>query len=94
MDFFQIEDIVKNELIKHLNLDKDYFTRYSDNGNNLYLTNDLGCDLLDRYEILNAIEKKCGILIPDDDIIWNNDLTIYQYVDSILKNIQSNKYEY
>ena len=76
----QIRSIILEIFIRHLKLDKDYFSRYSDNGDSLYIVKDLGCDQLSRFEILEKIEKKCGILIGDEDIIWGNDVTIREYI--------------
>lgn len=88
MEQSYIENIVKEIFIKHLGLDKDYFSRYSDDGMNLYIVKDIGCDPLSRFEILEKIEKKCGILVSDEDIVWGNDLTLYQYIESIYKHIK------
>lgn len=84
-----IKDIILEIFIKHLNLDKDYFSRHPDNGDSLYIVKDLGCDQLSRFEILEKIEKKCGILIGDEDIIWGDDLTILEYIESIYKHIKN-----
>lgn len=84
-----IKDIILEIFIKHLGLDKDYFSRYPDNGDNLYIFKDLECDQISRFEILEKIEKKCGILVDDKDIIWGNDLTIGEYIESIYKHIKN-----
>ena len=47
------------------------------------------CDQLLRFEILEKIEKKCGILISDEDIIWGDDLTIGEYIEYIYKHIKN-----
>lgn len=91
MDKEHIKDIILNIFIDYLHLDKDYFSRFSDDGNNLFIVKDLGCDPLTRFEILERIEKKCGILISDEDVIWGNDLTIYQYINSIYSNIKNER---
>ena len=87
-----ISELVKDIFIKHLELDNNYFSQYSDDGDNLYIVKDLGCDILSRYEILNDIEKKCGILFGDDDVIWKDDLTIFQYIECIYQNLEKNKF--
>lgn len=84
-----IKDIILEIFIRHLKLDKDYFSRCPDNGDSLYIVKDLGCDQLSRFEILEKIEKKCGILIGDEDIIWGDDLTILEYIESIYKHIKN-----
>lgn len=92
MDKTYISDLIKEIFRKHLNLDSNYFSHYSDNGDNLYIMKDLGCDLLSRYEILNDVEKKCGVLFSDDSVIWQNDLTLYQYIDAVYTNIKKEKH--
>ena len=87
-----ISTLVKDIFIKHLKLDKNYFSNYSDDGDNLYIVKDLECDILSRYEILNDIEKKCGILFSDDDVIWKDDLTIFQYIECIYQNLEKNRF--
>ena len=89
MDKKHIKDIILEIFIKHLKLNKDYFSKYPDDGNNLYIVKDLMCDQLLRFEILEKIEKKCGILISDEDIIWGDDLTIGEYIESIYKHIKN-----
>ena len=92
MDKTYISDLIKEIFCKHLNLDSNYFSQYSDNGDNLFIMKDLGCDLLSRYDILNDVEKKCGVLFSDDSVIWQDDLTLYQYIDAVYTNIKKEKH--
>ena len=92
MDKTYISDLIKEIFRKYLKLDSNYFSQYSDNGDNLFIMKDLGCDLLSRYEILNDVEKKCGVLFSDDIIIWQDDLTLYQYIDAVYTNIKKEKH--
>ena len=92
MDKTYISDLIKEIFRKHLNLDSNYFSQYSDNGDNLFIMKDLGCDLLSRYDILNDVEKKCGVLFSDDSVIWQDDLTLYQYIDAVYTNIKKEKH--
>lgn len=92
MDKTYISDLIKEIFRKRLNLDSNYFSHYSDNADNLYIMRDLGCDLLSRYEILNDVEKKCGVLFSDDSVIWQDDLTLYQYIDAVYTNIKKEKH--
>ncbi len=89
MDKTHIREIILQIFIQHLKLDKNYFLRCPDNGDSLYIVKDLGCDQLSRFEILEKIEKKCGILIGDEDIIWGDDVTILEYIESIYKHIKN-----
>ena len=75
-----IKQIISNQL----NLNKNYFNQFSNEGENLLLDDDLKIDLLDKYEILNKIESKHNILIANENILSNN-LTIGQYIDEIYK---------
>lgn len=90
MSLNEIENICKKIFIEQLNLEKDYFEKYSDNGNNLFIVADLGCDTIDRFEILEKIEHKCNILINDENDIWADDLTVGQYSEFIYNEILKN----
>ena len=88
-------DVISKELkkiiSKQLNIDNNYFSNYSYNGDNLLLSKDLKADLLDQYEILNKIEKKYNILLNDEIILSSNDITISKYVDVIYNELTKNK---
>lgn len=72
---------IKQIINEHLNS-----STYNDE--NLFLTKDLHISTLDKFEILNKIEKKHRILINDETIIWENDLTIREYIDKIFEQTQ------
>lgn len=46
----------------HLGVDIEFVTREA------HFTNDLGADLLDRVELMMAIEERFGVEITDDDV--------------------------
>jgi acyl carrier protein len=59
---FSIDD-VRTLVAKHLGVDFEFVTSET------HFTNDLGADLLDRVELMLAIEAKfAGVEITDDDI--------------------------
>jgi len=86
----EIANVVKKTIIKHLQLNKDFFEQYENGGEQLYLSADLGADMLDKFEILSKVESKCGILVNDGEVIWQEDITIAQYIDAIFKETKKN----
>jgi acyl carrier protein len=58
---FSIND-VRILVAKQLRVDVEFVTSET------HFTNDLGADLLDRVELMLAIEDKSGVEITDDDV--------------------------
>lgn len=56
-------------ILKHqLCLDDNYFSRFSEDGENQLLIEELHADALDWYEILAAIELEFNIIIRDKEV--------------------------
>lgn len=56
-------------ILKHqLCLDNNYFSRFSEDGENKLLIEELHADALDWYEILSAIELEFNIIIRDKEV--------------------------
>jgi len=90
MELKKLEDAIKLIIIQHLNLEANYFSRFSADGNNLLFYKDLAYDMLDRFEILEKIEEKLNIIITDENLIWDNNITLGNYI-KLIYNIYEHK---
>lgn len=71
-------------ILKHqLCLDDNYFSRFSNDGENILLIEDLKTDALDWYEILSEVESQFNIMIKDTD--FSNCKTLYDFINLIEK---------
>lgn len=69
---------VKEIIVDTLSLDANDIKLESD------LINDLGIDSLDVMELVMAIDEKCGITIPDDEIANLTTVeAIVNYIDKV-----------
>ena len=68
MDRNEIKNKFYTILKQQLCLDDNYFSRYSNDGENQLLVEELGADALDWYEILAAIELEFSITIRDKEV--------------------------
>ena len=76
-------------ILKHqLCLDDNYFSRYSNDGENQLLVEELGADALDWYEILASIENEFDIVIRDKEV--QNCKTLYDFINLIENCINYN----
>lgn len=57
---------LKEIFIKYLNLESSYFSRFSFDGDNIILVNELHLDLLDEFELIKKIENHFSILLETD----------------------------
>lgn len=75
-------------ILKHqLCLDDNYFSKYSNDGENKLLINELGADALDWFEILASIENEFNIIIRDKKV--ENCKTLYDFIN-LIDNIINN----
>lgn len=79
-------DILKYQLC----LDDNYFSRFSNDGENKLLIEELNADALDWYEILSTIENEFNIIIRDKKV--EKCKTLYDFIN-LIDNIVNNKYE-
>ena len=63
----EIKTIFYDILKEQLCLDDNYFSKFSNDGENKLLIKDLGADALDWYEILCEVEHRFNIIIKDTD---------------------------
>ena len=79
-------------ILKHqLCLDNNYFSQFSEDGENKLLIEELGADALDWYEILAAIEIEFDIIIRDKEV--EKCKTLCDFINLIDNIINKNKYE-
>lgn len=77
-------------ILKHqLCLDNNYFSQFSEDGENKLLIEELHADALDWYEILAAIEIEFDIIIRDKKV--ENCKTLYDFINLIDNIINKNK---
>ena len=69
--------ILKNQLC----LDDNYFSRYSNDGENQLLVQDLKADAIDWYEILASIEDEFNIKIKNEKV--EKCKTLYDFIELI-----------
>lgn len=65
MDRTEVKEKFYNILKKQLCLEDNYFSRFSNDGENKLLINELKADALDWYEILSEIEYQFKINMQD-----------------------------
>ena len=79
-------------ILKHqLYLDNNYFSRFSEDGENQLLIEELHADALDWYEILAAIELEFNIIIRDKEV--EKCKTLHDFINLIDNIVNKNKYE-
>ena len=77
-------NILKNQLC----LEDNYFSRFSKDGENKLLIEELHADALDWYEILAAIELEFNIIIRDKEV--EKCKTLYDFIN-LINNIINKK---
>ena len=76
-------------ILKHqLCLDDNYFSRFSEDGENQLLIEELHADALDWYEILAAIELEFNIIIRDREV--EKCKTLHDFIN-LINNIINKK---
>ena len=76
-------------ILKHqLCLDNNYFSQFSEDGENKLLIAELHADALDWYEILAAIENEFDIVIRNKEV--QNCKTLYDFINLIENCINYN----
>lgn len=74
-------------LKQQLCLDDNYFSRFSEDGENKLLIEELHADALDWYEILAAIEIEFNIIIRDKEV--EKCKTLYDFINLIDNTINN-----
>ena len=77
----EIKSIFYNILKEQLCLDDNYFSRFSNDGENKLLIKDLGADALDWHEILSEVEYRFNIIIKDTD--FGKCESLYDFINLI-----------